>query len=533
VKAAALRKGLIRPEQAERMSERELVNLVFLPGFSTAPKVSSLSGRGVGMDVVKTNIERIGGAVDLSSRPGQGATVKIRIPLTLAIIPGLVVTSGGERFVIPQVSLLELIRLEGPSGLKQVERIHGAPVYRRRGRLLPLAYLNETLKLREDASRAASDVINIVVLQADDRAFGLVVDGINDTQEIVVKSLGKRLKETNCYAGATIMGDGRVALILDVLGVARLSGVLSEARIPAHAEETQEAASGERQSLLLFRCGSFERLAAPLGLVARLEKIPRSKIERADGRMVVQYRGQILPLIPLDQQLEGSGPAAEQDPAEVIVFADGDRRIGLVVDQILDIAEAVIEIKRPSHHPALLGSAVVGGKVTDFLDLHAAIGRSETNWFESGAEANKSATVLVTEGSSFSRGLLRNYLEMAGHRVIEASNPREALDKLGKGPVDVVVASLDLPDRGAFELLASMRNQPEFAGSPVLALATEGTDAATLQGDLHFSETLGKFDRFAMLRSVDRLAKALDPALSGEVESPLLADTEKLAHTEK
>jgi two-component system chemotaxis sensor kinase CheA len=227
VKEKALEKGLVRPDQIERMSEREVLGLIFLPGFSTAPKVTSVSGRGVGMDVVKTNIEKIGGAADLASRVGEGTTVKLKIPLTLAIIPGLVVKNGGERFVIPQVSLLELIRLETDSGKSSIEWIHGTPVYRHRDRLLPITYLSQVLG---QGATQNSDAINIVVLQAEDRQFGLVVDDIQDTQEIVVKPLGKQLKGLSCYAGATIMGDGRVALILDVLGIGQLSGVVQESR---------------------------------------------------------------------------------------------------------------------------------------------------------------------------------------------------------------------------------------------------------------------------------------------------------------
>jgi two-component system, chemotaxis family, sensor kinase CheA len=232
VKQKAVEKGLVRPEQAEKLSDREALNLIFQPGFSTAQMVTKVSGRGVGLDVVKSNIEKIGGVVDICNRPGEGATVKLKIPLTLAIIPGLVITSGGERFVIPQVSLLELIRLEGDSSEKHIEQVHGTPVYRRRGSLLPIAYLNRVLGL-QSADRA--EAVSIVVLQAEDRQFGLMVDGINDTQEIVVKPLGKQLKGLTEYAGATIMGDGRVALILDVLGIGQRSGVLAESREPARA----------------------------------------------------------------------------------------------------------------------------------------------------------------------------------------------------------------------------------------------------------------------------------------------------------
>jgi two-component system chemotaxis sensor kinase CheA len=282
VKQKAVEKGLLRHEQAEKLTDREALNLIFQPGFSTAATITNVSGRGVGMDVVKTHIEKIGGVVDVFSRLGEGATVKLKIPLTLAIIPGLVISSGGERFVIPQVSLLELIRLEGDGSDKHIEHVHGTPVYRRRGSLLPIAYLNRVLGLKS-AERA--EAVSMVVLQAEDRQFGLVVDGINDTQEIVVKPLSKQLKGLTVYAGATIMGDGRVALILDVLGIGQRSGVLAESREQTRAAAEQKAHSGiEQQRLLLFRAGSFERLAVPLSLVARLEEFPLSSIEHAGGR---------------------------------------------------------------------------------------------------------------------------------------------------------------------------------------------------------------------------------------------------------
>ena len=269
------------------------------------------------MDVVKSNIEKIGGVVDIFSRPGQGSTVKLKIPLTLAIIPGLVITSGSERFVIPQVSLLELVRLEGDSSEKHIEHVHGTPVYRRRGSLLPVAYLNEVLALK---SAANAEAVSMVVLQAEDRQFGLIVDGINDTQEIVVKPLGKQLKGIPVYAGATIMGDGKVALILDVLGIGQSAGVLSESREQARANVEQKLQAGiEQQRLLLFRAGSFDRLAVPLSLVARLEEFPRSVIEHAGGCQVVQYRNRILPLVPLRAVLEREPDQnLGADPVQVI-----------------------------------------------------------------------------------------------------------------------------------------------------------------------------------------------------------------------
>jgi len=534
IKEKAVQKGLLRPDQAERISDREVINLAFLPGMSTADKVTSVSGRGVGMDVVKSNIEKIGGTVDLLSRLGQGTTLKVKIPLTLAIIPGLIVTALerrslprarraiGERFVIPQVSLLELIRLEGDSGKRQIERIHGTPVYRRRGQLLPIVYLNEVLEMGETLD---SDVVNIVVLQAEDRQFGLVVDGISDTQEIVVKPLGKQLKGLSCYAGATIMGDGQVALILDVLGIGQRSGVVQEAREQTKTDvEHNQQAANDRQTFLLFRAGSFERVAVPLSLVARLEEFPQSKIEHASGRRVVQYRGRILPLVSLATILEAGAAdtAGSQDPAQVIVFTDGERSTGILVDQILDIVEENVAVRRSSERKGLLGSAVIAKKVTDLLDLHAVIEAADDQWFGGpGQEPPEGVTVMVAEPSAFSRGLVRNCLEMAGYQVVEAADAQEALRVMERRKIDVVVAALDLPSEGGFALLEKMHSVSKFAGIPALALADTAEETkAHGEHAREFEDYQLKFDRAAMLRSVAKLAAAVTaeptPVLAGE-----------------
>jgi len=536
VKQKAIEKGLLRPEQAEKLTDREALNLIFQPGFSTAQTVTNVSGRGVGMDVVKSHIEKIGGVVDLFSRPGEGTAVKLKIPLTLAIIPGLVITSGdqrsapragmgtGERFVIPQVSLVELIRLEDQAARSQIERIHGTPVYRRRGSLLPIAYLNDVLNLK---TRHESGVLNIIVLQAEDRQFGLVVDGINDTQEIVVKPLGKQLKGLTVYAGATIMGDGRVALILDVLGIGQRSGVLAESREQARAAAEQKAHSGiEQQRLLLFRAGSFERLAVPLSLVARLEEFPQSSIEHAGGCQVVQYRNRILPLVPLRDVLESGARRQDQttDPVQVIVFNDGDRSVGVVVDQILDVAEEAVTVRQKSSRKGLLGSAVVGKRVTDFVDLNQVIHAATESWFQGTRGSADGKRILVAEASAFSRGLIRSGLDMAGYRVVEAANLDEAIRGLEQQPVDVVVAALDLPPDGSSALLATMRGRPEWQAIPVLALAdSDDTAQASAGRAAGFQDCQGKFDREGMLESVSRLASAL---ASGATE-PVCAGEEK------
>ena len=522
VKQKALENGLLRPEQAEKMSDREAINLIFEPGFSMAKKITNISGRGVGMDVVKSHIEKIGGVVDVFSQPGEGSTVKIRIPLTLAIIPGLVITSGGERFGIPQVSLLELIRLEGDSVGKHIEHVHGTPVYRRRGSLLPITYLNQVLGLK---SADQSEAVNIVVLQAEDRQFGLVVDGINDTQEIVVKPLSKQLKGLTLYAGATIMGDGRVALILDVLGIGQRSGVFGESREQARVVDKQKTQLElEQQRLLLFRAGSFDRLAVPLSLVARLEEFPQSAIEHAGGGQVVQYRSRILPLVSLRDVLEPGAPDNGQvpDPVQVVVFNDGDRSVGMVVDEILDVAEEAVTVRQKSNRKGLLGSAVIGKRVTDFLDLNEVLHACEGNWEKTADGMGSSKKILVADASAFSRGMLRSSLDMVGYEVLEAACLDDAIHWLEKEPVNVVVAALDLPPNGSSALLAAVLSRPEWEKIPVMAVA-DSTDhvLASAIRTAGFQDCQSKTDSVAILEAVARLVSTsaqaeLTPECVGE-----------------
>jgi two-component system chemotaxis sensor kinase CheA len=387
IRQKALEKGLFPQDRLMRMNEREVAQLIFAPGFSTAANVTNVSGRGVGMDVVKTNIERIGGAVDVQSCAGAGATIKIKIPLTLAIIPALVVTCEGDRYAIPQVSLLELVRLESVQGGPGIEMLHGAPVYRLRGQLLPIVYLHRELGLEDvDTSRpapAAHDaVVNIVVLRADDRQFGLVVDSINDTEEIVVKPLSKQLKGIPAYAGATIMGDGRVALILDVLGTAQRANVVAESHDRGHRHSALATGdqAADRQTFVIMEVGD-RRLAVPIGLVSRLEEIPRDRVEQSEQQEVVQYRGHIMPLLHMGRML--NLPAADDPsrPLQVIVHAEGGKTVGLVVDRIADIVETTIQETRKLSGEVLFASAVVQQRVTDLINLPALIRQADPAFF--------------------------------------------------------------------------------------------------------------------------------------------------------
>jgi len=399
IRKKAVERAVITTEQAARLTEREVFNLIFLPGFSTAERVTNVSGRGVGMDVVKTNVEKIGGTVDVQSTLGRGTTVRVKIPLTLAIIPALVVTCGGDRYAIPQASLLELVRLEADEVTKDIELVHGAPIYRLRGRLLPLVYLNQELKLAAD-TRPKSErdgAVNIVVLRADERQFGLVVDEINDTEEIVVKPLRKQLKTVKTFAGSSIMGDGKVALILDVLGLAQRAGVVTETRNRALTEKAMESATvAEKQTFLLFAGPDDCRMAIPLSTLARLEEFPVAQVEMSGRQWVTQYRGQILPLIRLNIVLQEQERERKKDwrdklrtlqalslpdsgPIQVLVLNHEGRSFGLVVERILDIVEDRADVKSAATRASVLYSVVIGDRVTELLDIPAILRRAHLN----------------------------------------------------------------------------------------------------------------------------------------------------------
>jgi two-component system chemotaxis sensor kinase CheA len=518
IKSKAVQKGLVRPEQAALLSEWEALRLIFLPGFSTAEQVTSISGRGVGMDVVRTNIEKIGGAVDLANRSGAGSTIKIKIPLTLAIIPGLTVsvhsrrtTAAGElprehRFVIPQANLLELVRLEGPEGRRQIDSIHGAEVYRRRGKLLPLAYLSRVLELPPRSTE--SDVLNIVIVQAEETAFGLVVDQVNDTQEIVVKALGKQLKALSCYVGATIMGDGKIALILDVPGLARLAKMVTQPVERAQAEARRADSSADAQEMLLFCAGRFPRLVVPLSLVARLENFSSARIEHASGAPVLRYREAILPLVSMSGLLDPGSPdrCMEGESLQVIVFSEGDRHVGMVVDEILDIVTDTVTIRRPGTSHGMLGSGVVDGKVTDFVDLGTLLAASGSQFGSLPGTGPRGRRLLLVEPSKIARGTLRSYLEMNGHQVLEAASCEAAFEIMSRTRVDVVVTAPGSGERPGDGLLEAICRHPALAEVPVIGLAAEHGEGGGLSGA---DGWVARADREGLLRSIQKLTERL------------------------
>ncbi|GGS86808.1 hypothetical protein GCM10010156_51700 [Planobispora rosea] len=385
VAQTALDRGVVTRDQLARMESREIISLVFRPGFSTAKKVTNVSGRGVGMDVVKTNIEQIGGTVDVDSTLGKGTTWRLTIPLTLAIIQALTVECGAERYAIPQVGVDELVFVDGQSG-QAIEHVSGAPVYRLRGKLLPLVRLDETLGL---PVRNSDRDVYIAVLQADGRRFGLVVDRVLNTEEIVVKPLSGRMKDVGVYAGSTIVGDGKVALILDIASLARRSHLAAEAAERAQLDQVDNRPRGGSIERLLIAGIGERRVAIPLDMVTRLEEFPVERIERVGSREVVQYRDHILPVIRLASLL-GCYDVHESETVPAVVYTERGRSVALVVEQIVDIVEDHIEARSDLDDDGLTGSAVIQQRVTELLDVRRAILAADPRFYTEMSEITNS-----------------------------------------------------------------------------------------------------------------------------------------------
>lgn len=368
VAAKAREKGLRTPDQLAAMSTTDLLQLVFQPGFSTAAAVTNVSGRGVGMDVVKTNIEAIGGTIEIESVVGRGTTCRLRIPLTLAIVPALTVECAGDRYAIPQVSLLELVSLDAERAALAVEHVNGAPVHRLRGSLLPLVHLADVLGLASDRPDGSDGPVLIAVVQADTKRFGLVIDRVLSTEEIVVKPLAHRLKSLGSYSGATILGDGRVALILDIQAIARRALVEESADWRETETNLPVPAPSEASRLLITGIGGGRQVAFPLASVTRLEHLPAASVERVGSREVVQYRDAILPLLRLDRHL-GTVTEREGDDLVVVIYSALGRCIAVVVDEIIDIVEDETQLTSDVDDHGLVGSAVVRDRIVELLDV--------------------------------------------------------------------------------------------------------------------------------------------------------------------
>jgi two-component system chemotaxis sensor kinase CheA len=511
IKAKAVANGLASEAEVEKMTEAQIHKFIFAPGFSTAAKVTSVSGRGVGMDVVRTNIDLIGGTVDVKSVPGQGSSFVIKIPLTLAIVSTLIVESAGDRFAIPQLSVIELVRAQTNSE-HRIERIKDTPVLRLRNKLLPLIHLKKLLKIDEGVE---SDPENgfIVVTQVGSQTFGIVVDCVFHTEEIVVKPMSTKLRHIAMFSGNTILGDGSVIMIIDPNGIAQSVG--SSVSTQHAAEEDAEAQHRAREntiSLLVFRAGSPEPKAVPLSLVTRLEEVDAKKIELSNGRHMVQYRGQLMPLVQVNAQAQVRTEGAQP----LLVFSDAGRSMGLVVDEIVDIVEDRLNIEVSSDLPGVLGSAVVKGQATEILDVGHYLPLAFEDWLQRKEMTNEDSTrtLLFVDDSAFFRNMLTPVLKAAGYEVTAVAGADDALSLIKNGQrVDIVVTDIEMPGMDGFAFAEAMRSDPRTSRVPIIALSSMTSPEAIERGrKVGFYDYVAKFDRPGLIAALKEQSAAMNEA---------------------
>ncbi len=563
---AAINKGLMNEQQVAELSDKEKVELILLPGFSTAEKITDVSGRGVGMDVVMTNLEKMGGIIEMDSTPGKGTDIQIKLPLTLAIIPSQIISVGKEQYAVPQVNLDELLRIPAAQVKNRIEKVGNADVVRLRGNLLPLLNLTKVLGIKksfvhpEDRSEYldrrsnladrrspkydspeeaiveidtdekntederskpdrryhAASAINIAVVSAGSYKYGLVVDELRDSEEIVVKPLGRHLKKCSGYAGATIMGDGRVALILDVSNLAQMAELTTSAETERVAKEAREAAEAQERakdkaSLLTFRNGEAEHFAAPLNIVERIERFPNEAIEVIGGKKVVQYRGGALPLYELSQVTDvDSLPEKEQQ--EVIVFTVKERELGLMVTPPIDAIEVSLDIDDSTlKQDCINGSMIIEGHTTLLIDIFDLVKKMNPSWFEkeesAAAEMKEDGqkVILFAEDSAFFRNQVKSFMEDEGYSVIVAEDGLIAWELLKErsDEIDIVVTDLEMPNMDGFELTQHIKNTPEYSHFNVIALTSLASEAHIKQGkEVGIDEYQIKLDRENLMNTI-------------------------------
>jgi len=507
IRAKAIASGLATPAELDRLSDADICKFIFRAGFSTAKTVSGVSGRGVGMDVVRNNIELIGGSVELKETSAAGTTFTIKIPLTLAIMAALIVEAGGERFAIPQYSVVELVRTGKANG-HQVELINETAVLRLRDKLLPLLDLAQLLGLESDQAmfeRLANNVLTVVVIQVGARLFGVLVDSVFRTEEIVVKPLSSLLRDVDVFSGNTILGDGSVIMIVDPNALGATVGSVDG---QVEATETRPAilavAEEEKTALLLFRAGSDTLKAVPLSLITRLEEIAVEEIEHCNGEDVVQYRGALMPLVYL----------AERKPREkgvqpVLVFTEGERPVGLAIDEIVDIVKERLDIELRAEIPGVIGAAVIKGKAAEIIDVSHYLGPELGARLDVKPSAARPARLLLVDDSQFFRNMLAPLLKAAGYEVTLAASAEEALALKEKGAAfDIIVSDIDMPGMDGIALAERIKADPRWAQIPLVALSSHTNPALVEKSEAAgFVSYVGKFDRQSLMSTLQHCSK--------------------------
>jgi two-component system, chemotaxis family, sensor kinase CheA len=501
IKAKAIAHGLVAEADADKLSEAQIHKFIFAPGFSTAAKVTSVSGRGVGMDVVRNNIDQIGGTIDVKSVAGAGLSFTIKIPLTLAIVAALIVEAGGHRFAIPQLSVIELVRARSGSE-HRIERIKDTRVLRLRDKLLPLVSLSRLLEL--DGDREDINGGFIVVTQVGSQNFGVVVDGVFHTEEIVVKPMSSKLRYIPMFSGNTILGDGSVIMIIDPNGVAQAFGTTVASQLAAaEAAQSKHAVAMEANtSLLVFRAGSAQPKAVPLSLITRLEEIDAQKIELSNGRHMIQYRGHLMPLISMNENVRVKGEGAQS----LLVFSDGSRSMALIVDEIIDIVDDKLDIQVASDNPGVLGSAIVRGQATEIVDVGHFLPLAFEDWFRRKEQAvqQRQRTVLLIDDSPFFLNMLTPVLQAAGYAVTAVNSAQDGLILLGEGRAfDVAITDIEMPDMNGFQFAEAVRGDARISELPIIALSSVVSPEAIERGRrVGFHDYVAKFDRQGLIAAL-------------------------------
>ncbi|GGF47993.1 ATPase [Azorhizobium oxalatiphilum] len=504
IKQKALDNGLATESELAKMSDSQVFRFIFAAGFSTAAKVTNVSGRGVGMDVVRSNIEVIGGTVEVRSKQGSGSTFVIKIPLTLAIVPALIVEAAKERFAVPQSAVIELVRVQ-PNSEHQVKRLKESPVLCLREKLLPIVNLGKLLGMAPEGEENLEDLL-IAVMQVGNQTFGVVVDAVSHTEEIVVKPMSSVLRQLPMVSGSTILGDGRVIMIVDPAGLAQVAASPEEERT---SELAADAAArlrnqGATTSLLLLRAGSGDVKAVPLSLVTRLEELELEKVETVNGHPVIQYRGALIPLVHVNDKVK-RGTTGTQP---MLIFSDEGRVMGLVVDEIVDIVEARLDMQLSSDAPEALGAAIIDGQATEILDVGHFLSIAFGDWFEShDGDDDRLGKILLVDDSLFYRNLIEPVLKGAGYEVVTCASAFDALEALTASRFTAIVSDLDMPEMDGFQFARAVRSEPSIAGLPIIALSSDrSSDSIDKARGAGFTDYIAKFDRSGLIAALKEFA---------------------------
>lgn len=559
IKKKALEKELISKQELSTLGDSEILQLLFKPGFSTVDKITDVSGRGVGMDVVKTNIEKLGGTVEIFTKLGQGTTFRLLLPLTLAIIPSLIVEVERQKFALPQVNLQEIVRIKPGDPTRKIEYIHNSEVLRLRGRLLPIIHLADVLGLKrtfidpntgerkEEKRRALydqrqgktdseplsqnssdtlrdsrygnSNIIRILVLKLGSKKFGIAVDKINGSEETLVKPLPVYLKESKCYSGVTILGDGKAALILDPEGVIEkgcLKFVDENDEKALRDSENANESMREQQNLLLFKGSGTETFGIDLSMVARVEEINSTDIENVGVKQFIKYRGDSLRVIRLEDFLPVSHEDNKPKRLYVIIPKLVKHPLGILIEKIHDTVQTSIKLNEEDiKAKGLMGSTILQNRLILLINMYEIFEKADPEHFsiDTSKKVGEGKTVLLVEDTPFFQKLERNYFEVAGYKVILGQNGKEALQLLHENEVDIIVSDINMPIMDGIELVKKIREDKKFSTLPVIAVTSMTGDSQVQLGlDAGFDFYEFKLDKPQLLKTVELAVKKIrDP----------------------